>query len=144
MNEILSKIIWIGERMKRKLFVCITCMFIWVVGLFVPTKIYAADREVKAVVERFTIEEDKSLNNRQGYVTCKVGVEYNSVGSTYTVTSVSCVPHFSSDAPLLVCTNVKSVPGVGQKITGDYVTVTFSIFERSSAVSWNYSCQVRL
>ena len=104
-------------------------------------------RQSSNSIERYTVKEDVGLNKNginMGYVTCKVVVEYSSLGPSYTVISATCEPHFSIAYPFLTIGGVKSDPAVGKKITGDSVKVSFNVREMTSGTMWSYDCRIRI
>ena len=112
----------------KKILLCLVCMFICIISLVTTTQVRALDNQATpyANIERYTVKEDVGLNKNginMGYVTCKVVVEYSSLGPSYTVISATCEPHFSIAYPFLTIGGVKSDPAVGKKITGDSVKV---------------------
>lgn len=68
------------------------------------------------------------------------------MGNTYTVSNVEVYPHFSSTwAGLIIPDHSVSVkPSVGSKVTGDYVTVYFTVGSLIAGTSWDYNCKVYL
>ena len=133
----------------KKILLCLVCMFICIISLVTTTQVRALDNQATpyANIERYTVKEDVGLNKNginMGYVTCKVVVEYSSLGPSYTVISATCEPHFSIAYPLLTIGGVKSDPAVGKKITGDSVKVSFNVREMTSGTMWSYDCRIRI
>ncbi len=103
----------------KKILLCLVCMFICIISLVTTTQVRALDNQATpyANIERYTVKEDVGLNKNginMGYVTCKVVVEYSSLGPGYTVISATCEPHFSIAYPFLTIGGVKSDPAVGK------------------------------
>ncbi len=133
----------------KKLSLCLICMFVCIISLFTITKVQGLENKVmpSANIERYTVTEDVGLDKNgvnMGYVTCKVVIEYSSLGPSYTVISVACDPHFSAVYPFLTIGGIKSNPAVGKKITGDSVEVLFNIREMTSGTMWSYNCRIRI
>ena len=119
----------------KKILLCLVCMFICIISLVTTTQVRALDNQATpyANIERYTVKEDVGLNKNginMGYVTCKVVVEYSSLGPGYTVISATCEPHFSI--------------AYGKKITGDSVKVSFNVREMTSGTMWSYDCRIRI
>ena len=133
----------------KKILLCLVCMFICIISLVTTTQVRALDNQATpyANIERYTVKEDVGLNKNginMGYVTCKVVVEYSSLGPGYTVISATCEPHFSIAYPFLTIGGVKSDTAVGKKITGDSVKVSFNVREMTSGTMWSYDCRIRI
>ena len=133
----------------KKILLCLVCMFSCIISLVTTTQVRALDNQATpyANIERYTVKEDVGLNKNginMGYVTCKVVVEYSSLGPGYTVISATCEPHFSIAYPFLTIGGVKSDPAVGKKITGDSVKVSFNVREMTSGTMWSYDCRIRI
>lgn len=133
----------------KKILLCLVCMFICIISLVTTTQVRALDNQATpyANIERYTVKEDVGLNKNginMGYVTCKVVVEYSSLGPGYTVISATCEPHFSIAYPFLTIGGFKSDPAVGKKITGDSVKVSFNVREMTSGTMWSYDCRIRI
>ena len=119
----------------KKILLCLVCMFICIISLVTTTQVRALDNQA-------TPYANNGIN--MGYVTCKVVVEYSSLGPGYTVISATCEPHFSIAYPFLTIGGVKSDPAVGKKITGDSVKVSFNVREMTSGTMWSYDCRIRI
>lgn len=135
------------KTISRKFLSIITCISMMFISSLALNTAHAYDGqsiEPRAVEETYIIQADKVLNNRHGYVTCKVWITYNSVGNTYTVSNVDLSPHFANSFRGLSIPKYSVNPKVGSKVTGDYVTVSFTVFSKVSLTSWDYSCKVYL
>lgn len=130
----------------KKTIIVLMSMFLVAFTEFYTNVTYALDDNIDlyGFEETYTIQADKGLINGYGYVTCKVGITYNSVGNTYKVAWVQCVPHLSSSYPFLKCGGVAVDPKVGNIITGNYVTVSFNVGEGTTANVVRYSVNIYL
>lgn len=135
------------KTISRKFLSIITCISMILISSLTLTTAHAYDGqsiESRAIEETFIIQADKVLNHKHGYVTCIVWITYNSVGNTYTVSNVDLSPHFANSWRGLSIPQYSVNPKVGNKVTGDYVTVSFTVFSKVSLSSWDYSCKIYL
>lgn len=96
-------------------------------------------------MEILTVTHEMGIPNGDGgTITWKATINYNPSTSRFTLVKMEATPNFSSATPGLILSGVRCSPSSGNRITGSYVTVYFTVGSLFAGTAWDYSCKVYL
>lgn len=85
---------------------------------------------LRGLEEKYTVSRDLAIYDNGGtylgYITCKLTIQYNSVGNTFRLIAVD-YNDVMITSPTGYVSKCTSTPSVGSYITGDFVKVNFEI-----------------